>query len=137
MTDIQPSPRAAVKLASLQIKPPAIEVSTQRTDTASVAMQLAGVQQLDTNPYSNIDTHMKTTIELPDNLLKKAKATALKRNTTLKELITKALQREITPYPKGEDTAFKLDESGLPYLPSRNVTVTNQIVAELLEEEGS
>lgn len=79
---------------------------------------------------------MKTTIELPDKLLKKAKATALKRNTTLKELITKALQREITPYPKVEDTTFKIDESGLPYLPNRNVTVTNQQVAELLEEEG-
>lgn len=79
---------------------------------------------------------MKTTIELPDNLLKKAKATALKRNTTLKELITKALQREIAPQPKEEDTTFRLDESGLPYLPSRNVTVTSQMVAELLEEEG-
>ena len=81
-------------------------------------------------------THMKTTIELRDNLLKKAKATALKRNTTLKELITKALQREITPYPEGENTTFKIDESGLPDLPNRNVTDTNQIVDELLEEEG-
>lgn len=79
---------------------------------------------------------MKTTIELPDNLLKKAKATALKRNTTLKDLITKALQREIAPYPKVEDTTFEVDESGLPYLANRNVTVTNQLVAELLEEEG-
>ncbi|MBD5781086.1 hypothetical protein IEN85_16425 [Pelagicoccus sp. NFK12] len=78
---------------------------------------------------------MKTTIELPDELLAEAKAVALKRKTTLKEIITKALQREISPSANVDDDLFKLDESGLPYLPKRNTKVTNHIVAELLEED--
>jgi len=42
-------------------------------------------------------THMKTTIELPDSLLAEAKAVAARRRTTLKEMIAKALRREIAP----------------------------------------
>ncbi len=81
-------------------------------------------------------THTKTTIELPDELQAEAKAVALKRKPTLKEIITKALQRKIEPPTETDDDLFKLDEAGLPYLPKRNVTVTNEIVAELPEEEG-
>ena len=41
--------------------------------------------------------HMKTTIELPDDLLIEAKAVAARRRTTLKAMITHALRREIGP----------------------------------------
>lgn len=39
---------------------------------------------------------MKTTIELPEKLLRQAKAMAAKRGTTLKEIVTDALQRLLT-----------------------------------------
>ena len=38
---------------------------------------------------------MKTTIDLPGDLFIEAKATAARRRTTLKELITRSLRREI------------------------------------------
>lgn len=38
---------------------------------------------------------MKTTIELPDELFRKAKAVAALRGKTLKEMITAALEREL------------------------------------------
>lgn len=38
---------------------------------------------------------MKTTIELPDEILQRAKITAIKRKTTLKDLICQSLIREM------------------------------------------
>lgn len=38
---------------------------------------------------------MKTTVDLPEEVLHKAKITAVERNTTLKELICQSLIREI------------------------------------------
>jgi len=40
---------------------------------------------------------MKTTLELPDDLLIEAKTVALQRRTTLKALIEHALRRELSP----------------------------------------
>ena len=40
---------------------------------------------------------MKTTLELPDDLLIEAKAVALKRRTTLRAIIERALRRELAP----------------------------------------
>ncbi len=42
---------------------------------------------------------MKTTLELPDNLLLEAKAVAARRRTTFKAMIEHALRREIAPAP--------------------------------------
>ena len=39
---------------------------------------------------------MKTTIEMPDEIFRAAKATALMRGTTLKELVTDAVKRSIS-----------------------------------------
>lgn len=81
---------------------------------------------------------MKTTIELPEPLFRKAKETALRRRTTLKQLITKALEREVAPYPTADDeSVFQVDEDGLPYLPARDVKVTNETVADIQDEEES
>ena len=38
---------------------------------------------------------MKTTLDLPDDLLREAKAVAARRKTTLKDLVTRPLRREI------------------------------------------
>ncbi len=45
-------------------------------------------------------THMKTTIDLPEELVFEAKRTALARKTTLKNLVERGLLREIqSPSP--------------------------------------
>ena len=40
---------------------------------------------------------MKTTIEIPDPLFRKAKATAAERGQTLKELVAEALHEKLAP----------------------------------------
>ena len=42
-------------------------------------------------------THMKTTLDLPDDLLIEAKTLAARRKTTLKAVVESALRREIRP----------------------------------------
>ncbi len=83
---------------------------------------------------------MKTTLELPDDLLIEAKTVAAKRRITLKELFTKALERELHPMQvPGADDHFVLDEDGWPVLkrkPDDGVVVTNDLVNKLREEEG-
>jgi hypothetical protein len=40
---------------------------------------------------------MKTTLDLPDELLREAKTVAIRRKTTLKAIVERALRREIQP----------------------------------------
>lgn len=64
---------------------------------------------------------MKTTLELPDDLLIEAKATAARRRTTLKELITRSLRREIgseSSLASAPDPHFRSGPLGLPVLKS-------------------
>ena len=42
---------------------------------------------------------MRTTIDLPDTLFRKTKATAALRGSTMKEIVIQALQREIEQQP--------------------------------------
>lgn len=78
---------------------------------------------------------MKTTIELPDALLRAAKAMAARRGTTLKAIITHALEREVHD-PGATQSAFVVDEDGLPHLPSRGARITDELVDRLLDEES-
>lgn len=50
---------------------------------------------------------MRTTVEIPDELLKRAKRAALDRNTTLKELITRGLDKELAS-PDGSDAGRRV-----------------------------
>ena len=78
---------------------------------------------------------MKTTLELPDALLRKAKGVALRRQTTLKALITHALEREVGYDGVPAASVFAVDADGIPHLPARGVMVSSQTVHRLLEEE--
>ncbi len=82
---------------------------------------------------------MKTTIDLPDELLAEAKATAARRRTTLKAMVEHALKREIEGDLRSRDQrdSFSIDEHGLPLLKKkRDSRVTNEMVYELMEELG-
>ena len=60
---------------------------------------------------------MKTTIELPDDLLIDAKATAAKRRTTLKAIMEHALRREIYGLKKAQpDAPYEFNKYGFPIL---------------------
>ena len=83
---------------------------------------------------------MKTTLELPDQLFAEAKATAAMRRVTLKELFTRALEKEIRPVAlPSEHSHFKIDEYGWPVLnrePNCGVIVTQELIDSIREEEG-
>lgn len=83
---------------------------------------------------------MKTTLDLPDDLMIEAKATAARRRITLRELFTRALERDLQPgiTPRDEDH-FVIDEEGWPVLkrdPESSVVVTSDFIRELMEKEG-
>ena len=60
---------------------------------------------------------MKTTLEIPDDLLIEAKTVAARRRTTLKELVTRSLRREIgRDQPTELGGHFKIGALGLPVL---------------------
>jgi hypothetical protein len=85
-------------------------------------------------------THMKTTLDLPDDLMIEAKATAARRRITLRELFTRALERDLQPYitPRDEEH-FVIDEDGWPVFSRKGYDgppATNEIVNQLREREG-
>jgi|GEM_PF-244442 len=62
---------------------------------------------------------MKTTIEIDDALLIEAKAVAARRRTTLKDMITRSLRRELglcATLEIGADGPFETGPLGLPVL---------------------
>ena len=48
---------------------------------------------------------MKTTLEMPDKLFRRAKATAAQRGQSLKQLVTVALERELARPASGTKTS--------------------------------
>ena len=86
---------------------------------------------------------MKTTLELPDDLLIEAKTVAARRRITLKAMIEHALRRELSPAPEitnPDPEKFEIGPFGFLVLKRRaGETVTLKqikgIQAELDEEE--
>lgn len=75
---------------------------------------------------------MKTTLDLPDELLIEAKAVAARRRTTLKAMIEHALRREIAlALALDEDSSFEMNELGMLVLKRREGTgiILEQIAA--------
>lgn len=57
---------------------------------------------------------MKTTLDLPDDLLIEAKAVAARRRTTLKAMVERALRREIAPALEPDvESPFEMNELGM------------------------
>jgi hypothetical protein len=89
---------------------------------------------------------MKTTIDIPEPLYRDAKIGAVKRGTSLRRLVLRALERELYAKPEsvGERATprrkrFREDETGWPVLRSTSkkaTIVTRDIVEKLRDEEG-
>lgn len=79
---------------------------------------------------------MKTTVELPDDLLTQAKAVARKRRTTLKAMMEHALRREVhdaSPSPD-DSKIFTFNEYGFPVLKKTgNTVITNEMIYKIME----
>lgn len=81
---------------------------------------------------------MKTTIELPDELLARAKIVAVERRTTLKAMIEHALKRELNEgQVREEECGWVSNEFGFPVLKrGSSESVTSEQVYKMLEDEG-
>ena len=80
---------------------------------------------------------MKTTLELPDDLMMEAKAIAIKRRTTLKAMFEHALRREINyklPHPD-ESEIFTSNEYGFPVIRRQGkAVITNEMIYKIMEQ---
>jgi|GEM_PF-540066 len=85
---------------------------------------------------------MKTTVELPDELLALAKSVAAQRSTTLPSMIELALRRELLRSPpSGGDAIWEQNDHGFPVLKQEDKdgrdgqgTITSELVYALLDE---
>ncbi len=87
---------------------------------------------------------MKTTIDLPDALYRRAKIRAAERGTTLRALLTESLEVHLLQ-PAGPDPELpqrdriRTDERGWPILqraPGDTRVITDDFINQLREEEG-
>lgn len=78
---------------------------------------------------------MRTTLDLPDDLLKRAKIAAVERGTSLRDLVGAALERELggpsAPKPKSRRARFPIFDSKAP----GSLRLTNAGIAKLEGEE--
>lgn len=78
---------------------------------------------------------MRTSVDIPDDLFKKAKLAAVERGVSMRELIIRGLQRSLS------ETSVKPDASRLPKLPTEGRSaydLSNQeLDAILAAEEAS
>jgi len=77
---------------------------------------------------------MKTTLDLPDDLLVEAKAVAARRRITLKDMVAHALRREISPASElntVDSERYEVGPFGILRLKKGNRTVTEEDVRDL------
>lgn len=79
---------------------------------------------------------MKTTVELPDDLLIAAKQVAARRRISLKRLFSQALRREIDEHVPQIGAGFEIGEDGIPYLAKRGAVVRSEDVYRLDEDSA-
>lgn len=87
---------------------------------------------------------MKTTVDLPDGLYRRARVRAAERGTTLRAIITESLEQALAgagaaqaSLPKRD--RFTVDDRGWPVLrrsPTDSTIVTDDLVERLRREEG-
>ena len=89
----------------------------------------------DTKAPKHQYAYMRTTLDLPEPLLKRAKIEAVERGTTLRELVGAALERELAAPARGEPARrrgrFPIFVSNAP----GSLRLTNAKIAKLEGEE--
>jgi len=81
---------------------------------------------------------MKTTLDLDDDLLMKARSVALQRRTTLEAIVEHALRRELAPSPEianPDPEKFEVGRLGILRLKRRpGETVTSEMIQSIEDE---
>ena len=77
--------------------PPA-DPSSSRT----IPAHRCGIAQPDGKPYSRMVCGVKTTIDIPDGLYRRAKIRAMETGRTLKDLVLTSLEMELDPVSPAE-----------------------------------
>jgi hypothetical protein len=91
---------------------------------------------LDNCMYLCIYVFMRTTIDLPTDIFRKAKAISSLKGITLKNFITMALEHELEVNAVGLEPRKAI----LPLIPSRNpgtIQIDSSKIAELIEREDA
>jgi hypothetical protein len=81
---------------------------------------------------------MKTTLDLPDDLLIEAKATAARRKTTLRAMVEHALRREIRPAAEMENPdpeKYEVGPFGILSLKKTGTTKTAEEIQHLIDHQ--
>lgn len=77
---------------------------------------------------------MRTTFDLPDDLMKRAKIAAVRRGSTLRDLVTEALRRLLAD--QGPPARRRMDHAPIKLPPGHTIPVrSNAEIAQLLEQE--
>ncbi len=76
---------------------------------------------------------MKTTLDLPDDLLAEAKIVAAQRRTTLKAMVEHALRREITTPPGLQNSRYARNELGFLVLRKGTTLTPHEKIRKLQE----
>ena len=77
---------------------------------------------------------MRTTVDLPDSLFRKAKAIASLKGLTLKQFITGAIERELS----ADNVPLKQHRITLPLIPSKSpgsVVLSGEMISRILDQE--
>lgn len=89
-------------------------------------------------PYNHILSHMKTTLDLPDDLLIEAKSMAARQRTTLKAIVEHALRREIQGRNEaGCDAESRYDRNELGFLMLKHKPSTQLPLEEISKLEDA
>lgn len=103
-----------------------------------------GHGSLTVTPYTCIYGPMKTTVDLPDALVHRAKVFAARRRTTLRQLVVQGLEQVLNPATPTQrssadatdDAFFETDAYGVPVLKRRGLRVTDADIEEIRAAEG-
>jgi hypothetical protein len=83
---------------------------------------------------------MRTTVDLPDDLLRAAKSRAAERGESLKDLLTRAIAGELGRPPRGRATGRVVlplvGDEGAPKVPLSNADIEAALAAEEAERYG-
>lgn len=82
----------------------------------------------------HIGIFMRTTLELPDDLMKRAKIAAVRRGSTLRELFAEALRRFLSEQSTPERK--RMTEAPIKLPPGHSIPIrSNSELAQLFEQE--
>src|ERR1700683_1912833 len=82
----------------------------------------------------HISIFMRSTFDLPDDLLKRAKIAAVKRGSTLRDLVAEALRRLLADRPAPERK--RMTEAPVRLPPGHTIPIrSNSEIAKIFEQE--